>query len=106
MITNFDTTTLKRQQQTQRITVEIDIVGDAVDSDQCESIATSLTDFLRQIWCLSDPRHEFAISSKVKVQLPKQKTHEQVQLPRTNDNGRVTQLSVMQPIHQQTGVKQ
>ncbi len=106
MVTNFDTTALRRQQQTQRITVEIDVVGDAVDSEQCERIANSLTDFLRQIWCLSDPRHEFAISSKVKMQLPKQKTHDQVQLPRTNDNGRVTQLSVMQPIHQQTEVKQ
>ena len=89
MITNFDTTTLRRQQKTQRITLEIDVVGDTIDSEQCEKIADSFTDFVRQIWCLSDPRHEFAISSKVAVQLPKQKTHDQVQLPCADGNGRV-----------------
>ncbi len=88
MITNFDITTLKRQQKTQRITLEIDVVGDTIDGEQCEKIANSFTDFVRQIWCLSDPRFEFAISSKVAVQLPKQKTHNQVQLPCANDNGR------------------
>lgn len=81
MITNFDTTTLRRQQKTQRITLEIDVVGDTIDAKQCEKITDSFTDFVRQIWCLSDPRHEFAISSKVAVQAPKQKTHSQVQLP-------------------------
>lgn len=84
---NFEATTLRRQQKTQRIILEIDVVGDEIDSEQCEKIADSFTDFVRQIWCLSDPRHEFAISSKVKVQLPKQKTHEQVQLPCANGNG-------------------
>ncbi len=44
MITNFDTTTLKRQQKTQRITLEIDVVGDEIDSEQCEKIADSFTD--------------------------------------------------------------
>ena len=89
MITNFDTTTLRKQQKTQRITLEIDVVGDTIDSEQCEKIANSFTDFIKHIWCLSDPRFEFAISSKVKVQLPKQKTHEQVQLPCANGNGQV-----------------
>lgn len=89
MITNFDTTTLRRQQKTQRITLEIDVVGDTIDAEQCEKIADSFTDFVQQIWCLSDPRFEFAISSTVSVQLPKQKTHEQVQLPRCNGNGQV-----------------
>lgn len=89
MITNFETTALRRQQQTQRITVEIDVVGDEIDAAQCERIANSFTDFLRQIWCLSDPRHEFAISSNVKVQLPKLKTHGQVQLPCADGNRRM-----------------
>jgi len=88
MITNFDTT-LRRQQKTQRITLEIDVVGDEIDSEQCEKIADSFTDFVRQIWCLSDTQLEFAISSKVKVQLPKLKTHEQVQLPCASGNGRM-----------------
>ena len=78
---SFDTTVLRKQQKTQRITLEIDVVGDEIDSEQCERIADSFTDFVKQIWCLSDPRFEFAISSKVKVQLPKQKTHGEVQLP-------------------------
>lgn len=86
---SFDTTVLRKQQKTQRITLEIDVVGDEIDSEQCERIADSFTDFVKQIWCLSDPRFEFAISSKVKVQLPKQKTHEQVQLPCANGNGQV-----------------
>ena len=84
-----DTTVLTKQQKTQRITLEIDVVGDEIDSDQCERLADSFTDFVRQLWCLSDPRFEFAISSTVKVQLPKQKTHEQVQLPQCNGNGQV-----------------
>lgn len=46
MITNFDTTTLRRQQKTQRITLEIDVVGDSIDSEQCEKIADSFTDFV------------------------------------------------------------
>ena len=85
-----DTTVLRKQQKTQRITLEIDVVGDEIDSEQCERIADSFTDFVRQIWCLSDPLFEFAISSTVSVQLPKQKTHEQVQLPCANGNGQVT----------------
>ncbi len=89
MITNFDTTTLRRQQKTQRITLEIDVVGDSIDDEQCKKIADSFTDFVRQIWCLSDPSVEFAISSNVKVQLPKLKTHEQVHLPCANGNRRV-----------------
>ena len=84
-----DTTVLRKQQKTQRITLEIDVVSDEIDSEQCERIADSFTDFVKQIWCLSDPRFEFAISSKVKVQLPKQKTQEQVQLPQCNGNGQV-----------------
>ena len=82
-------TTLRKQQKTQRITLEIDVVGDEIGDDQCEKIADSFTDFVKQIWCLSDPRFEFAISSTVSVQLPKQKTHEQVQLPQCNGNGQV-----------------
>lgn len=82
-------TILRKQQKTQRITLEIDVVGDEIGDEQCERIADSFTDFVRQIWCLSDPRFEFAISSKVKVQLPKQKTQEQVQLPQCNGNGQV-----------------
>ena len=76
-----DTTVLRKQQKTQRITLKIDVVGDEIGDEQCEKIADSFTDFVRQIWCLSDPRFEFAISSTVSVQLPRQKTHEQVQLP-------------------------
>ena len=82
-----DTTVLRKQQKTQRITLEIDVVGDEIDSEQCEKIADSFTDFVKQIWCLSDPLFEFAISSTVSVQLPKQKTHEQ--LPQCNGNGQV-----------------
>ena len=78
---SVNTTTLTRQQKTQSITLEIDVVGDEIDSEECEKMADSFTNFVRQIWCLSDPRFEFAISSKVKVQLPKQKTHGEVQLP-------------------------
>ncbi len=84
---SVNTTTLTRQQKTQRITLEIDGVGDEIDSEQCEKIADSFTNFVRQIWCLSDPQIVFAISSKVKVQLPKQKTHGEVQLPCANSNG-------------------
>lgn len=89
MITNFDTIILRRQQKTQRITLEIDVVGDTIDSEQCEKIADSFTDFIKHIWCLSDPQLEFAISSKVAVQAPKQKTHDQVQLPCADGNRRV-----------------
>ena len=84
-----DTTVLRKQQKTQKITLEIDVVGDEIDSDQCEKIADSFTNFVRLLWCLSDPRFEFAISSTISVQLPKQKTHEQVQLPQCNGNGQV-----------------
>jgi hypothetical protein len=86
---NFDIPDLRKQQKTQRITLEIDVVGDEIESEQCEKIANSFTDFVRQIWCLSDPQIAFAISSKVKVQLPKQKTHDQVQLPCANSSGQV-----------------
>ncbi len=77
---DFNSRTLQKKQR-QRITVEIDIFGDEIDFNHCEKIADSFTDFVRQIWCLSDPQLEFAISSKVAVQAPKQKTHDQVQLP-------------------------
>ncbi len=83
---NFDVVSLRKQQKTQRITLEIDVIGDEIDCEQCEKIADSFTDFIRQIWCLSDPRFEFAINSTVSVQLPKQKTHGQVQLPCASDN--------------------
>ncbi|PSB29620.1 hypothetical protein [Chlorogloea sp. CCALA 695] len=86
-------TTLRRQQKTQKIVLEIDVVGDEIDSEQCEKIADSFTDFVRQIWCLSDPRCEFAISSKVKVHLPKQKTHGEVQLPCASSNGQAKYIS-------------
>ena len=85
---DFDSRTLQKKQR-QKITLEIDIFGDEIDSEQCEKIADSFTDFVRQIWCLSDPQLEFAISSKVKVQLPKLKTHDQVQLPCASGNGRM-----------------
>ena len=90
---SVNTTTLRRQQKTQRIVVEIDVVGDEIDSEQCEQIADSFTNFVRQIWCLSDPRFEFAISSKVKVLLPKQKIHQQVQLPCANSNGQAKYIN-------------
>ena len=82
---NFDSRTLQKKHR-QRITVEIDILGDEIDEDRCEKIADSFTDFVRQIWCLSDPQIGFAIGSKVKVQTPQHKTHNQVQLPSTSDN--------------------
>ena len=62
-----DTTVLRKQQKTQRITLEIDVVGDEIDSEQCEKIADSFTDFVKLLWCLSDPLFEFAISSTVSV---------------------------------------
>lgn len=78
---DFDTTTLKRKHR-QKITLEIDIFGDeAIERSQVEKIADSFTDFVRQIWCISDPSINFACNSKVTVQPHQPMTHEQVQLP-------------------------
>lgn len=83
---DFEATAIKKQ-LSQKITLEIDVVGDEIDFTQCEKIADSFTDFIKQVWWLANPRQEFAVSSKVKVQLPKQKTHGQVQLPCASANG-------------------
>ncbi len=86
---DFQTTILKKKYR-QRITVEIDIFGDEeIDSTQAEKIADSFTNFVRQLWCLADPKIDFACSSNVKVQLPQPKSHEQVKLPCTHGNGQV-----------------
>ena len=77
---DFDSRTLQKKQR-QRSTVEIDLFGDEIDGDRCEKIADSFTDFVRQVWCLSDPSVEFAINSKVLVQPPQPLTHDQVKLP-------------------------
>ena len=90
---SINTTAFKRQQKTQRIILEIDVVSDEIDSEQCEKIVDSFTNFVRQIWCLSDPQIAFAINSKVKVHLPKQKTHGEVQLPCANSNRQAKYIS-------------
>lgn len=102
---DFQTTAIQRQRK-QRITLDIDVIGDEIDFQKCEQIADSFTAFISQVWWLADPKFEFSCSSKVTVQAPKQKNHQQVQLPSTNGNGQVLQPCVMQPIHQQAGVKQ
>jgi hypothetical protein len=84
---DFDSRTLQKKHR-QKITVEIDILGDEIDEDRCEKIADSFTDFVRQIWCLSDPQIAFAINSKVSVQPTPQKTHDQVRLPCANATDR------------------
>lgn len=92
---NFDSRTLQKKQR-QRITLEIDIFGaEEIDCTQVEKIAESFTNFVRQIWCLSDPSLEFAINSKASVQPPQLKTQDQVQLPCTDGNGRVKQPYAM-----------
>lgn len=101
---DLETTTIKRQ-QSQRITLEIDVIGDEVDFAQCEKIADSFKDFIKQVWCLADPRFHFTCNSKVEVQLPKQKTHQEVQLPSTKSSAWVKQPCEMQLIHQQAKTK-
>lgn len=102
---DFQTTAIARQRK-QRITLDIDVIGDEVDFTKCEQIADSFVAFISQVWWLADPKFEFSCSSKVTVQAPKQKNHQQVQLPSTNGNGRVLQPEQVQPIRQQAGAKQ
>lgn len=83
---DFKTTEIAKQRK-QRITLDIDVIGDEIDFAKCEQIADSFVAFISQVWWLADPKFEFSCSSKVKVQLPKQKTHQQVQLPCANGNG-------------------
>lgn len=102
---DFQTTAIQKQRK-QRITLDIDVIGDEIDFAKCEQIADSFVAFISQVWWLADPKFEFSCSSKVTVQAPKQKNHQQVQLPMTNGNGQVLQPSVMQQKHQQAGAKQ
>lgn len=102
---DFETTAIQRQRK-QRITLDIDVIGDEIDFEKCEKIADSFVAFISQVWWLADPKFEFSCSSKVTVQAPRQKNHQQVQLPSANGNGRMKQPTKMQPIHQQVGVKQ
>lgn len=102
---DFQTTAITRQRK-QRITLDIDVIGDEIDFAKCEKIADSFTAFISQVWWLADPKFEFSCSSKVTVQAPRQKTHTQVQLPPTNGNGQVLQKEQMQLIRQQAGAKQ
>ncbi len=85
---NFETTTINRQRK-QRITLNIDVISDEIDFAKCEQIADSFTAFISQVWWLADPKFEFSCSSKVTVQAPRPKNHQQVHLPSTNGNGRV-----------------
>ncbi|KJH69791.1 hypothetical protein [Aliterella atlantica] len=102
---DFQTTAINRQRK-QRITLDIDVIGDEIDFAKCEQIADSFVAFISQVWWLADPKFEFSCSSKVTVQAPRQKNHQQVQLPNTNGNGRAKQPAKMQPILSQAGVKQ
>ncbi len=102
---DFQTTAIGRERR-QRITLDIDVIGDEIAFEQCEQIADSFVAFIAQVWWLADPKFEFSCSSKVTVQAPKQKNRQQVQLPVTNGKGRANQSCEMQPIHQQAGVKQ
>ncbi len=102
---DFQTTAIQKQRK-QRITLDIDVIGDEVAFEKCEQIADSFVAFISQVWWLADPKFEFSCSSKVTVQAPKQKNHQQVQLPSTNGNGRVKEPEQMQLIRQQTGAKQ
>jgi len=102
---DFQTTAIQKQRK-QRITLDIDVIGDEIDFAKCEQIADSFTAFISQVWWLADPKFEFSCSSKVTVQAPRQKNHQQVQLPSTNGNGRVKQPEQVQPILSQAGVKQ
>lgn len=69
----------------QKITVEIDLFSnEEIDFDCVEKIADSFTNFVRQIWCLLDPKVDFACNSTVRVQSPQYKSYEQVKLPSTN----------------------
>lgn len=87
---DFETTAIARQRK-QRITLDIDVIGDEIDFDKCEKIADSFTAFISQVWWLADPKFEFSCSSKVTVQAPLKKERHQVQLPSTNGKGRVKQ---------------
>lgn len=101
---DFETTAINRQRK-QRITLDIDVIGDEVDFAKCEQIADSFTAFISQVWWLADPKFEFSCSSKVTVQAPKAKTHQQVQLPRANGNGQVFQPKQGQLTLSQAGAK-
>lgn len=59
---DFQTTAITRQRK-QRITLDIDVIGDEVDFAQCEKIADSFTAFISQVWWLADPKFEFSCSS-------------------------------------------
>jgi len=87
---NSQTTAIQKQRK-QRITLDIDVISDEIDFAKCEQIADSFTAFISQVWWLADPKFEFSCSSKVTVQAPRQKNHQQVQLPVTNGNGQVLQ---------------
>lgn len=102
---DFEATAIQRQRK-QRITLDIDVIGDEIDFEKCEKIADSFTAFIAQVWWLADPKFEFSCSSKVTVQAPKQKNHQQVQLPLANGNGQVLHPEQMQVILSQAGVKQ
>ena len=95
---DFQTTAIQKQRK-QRITLDIDVIGDELDFAKCEQIADSFVAFISQVWWLADPKFEFSCSSKVTVQAPRPKTHQQVQLPRANGNGQVKQPDKMQSIH-------
>lgn len=101
---DFQTTTIQKQRK-QRITLDIDVIGDEIDFDKCEKIADSFVAFISQVWWLADPKFEFSCSSKVTVQAPKQKNHQQVQLPVTNGNGQLLHPEQVQQIRQQAGAK-
>lgn len=102
---DFKTTAINRQRK-QRITLDIDVIGDEIDFAKCENIADSFVAFISQVWWLADPKFEFSCSSKVTVQAPKAKTHKLVQLPSTNGNGQVLQPCEGKQILSQAGAKQ
>lgn len=88
---DFESITLKTPHK-QRIVIEIDILGDEVDLDKYQKIADRLTDLLCQESWLSNPPEKLTFNTKVSLQLLPQKTHDQVQLPYTTGNERVTNV--------------
>ncbi len=88
---DFQNTTLKTPHK-QRIVIEIDILGDEVNLDKCQKIADRLTDHLCQDSWLANPLEKLTFNTKVSLQLLPRKTHEQVQLPCTSRNERVTDV--------------
>lgn len=71
-----------RPLKTQKLTLEIDVTGEAEDFARCEQLGEAFVALVTQMWWLAAPHIQFACKVSVKI-MPQRakKTHNNVHLP-------------------------